>query len=69
MGRAEVSHQGFAGFVLQVFKIGGLNAQPITGSHRLQTPRLITEQLKLNVLHVYFLVPAKSLGGFCSSGW
>lgn len=69
MGWAEVSHQGFASFVLQLFKVGRTDAQLLLIRGGLQATSLIAQHLKQNLTHPYLLGPGLILSGFHGHGW
>jgi hypothetical protein len=52
MAGAEMPHEGFAGFVLQILKVGGLDLQMLGMGGSQQLARTIADQLKHHVLHL-----------------
>ena len=68
MGWAEVSHQGFASFVLQLFKVGRTDAQLLLIRDGLQATSLIAQHLKQNLTHPYLLGSGLILSGFHGHG-
>jgi len=58
MTGAVVTHQRFAGFVLELLEVGGLDLQVLGARSGHQSTRLIADQFKHHILHVAFLVLA-----------